>query len=107
MRLKETDSRGKAEHMKQPSNFSGGCGYGGHGHREGFGVEARAGKNTPEAEEHVSLVGSPERKDILKLFSWGMVLEVHESVPVPKMTQREPEFCAKHSARHYKECTPD
>lgn len=41
------------------------------------------------------------------LFHWGMVLEVHESVSIPKMTQRESEFCGRRSARHYKECTPD
>lgn len=35
-----------------------------------------------------------------------MVLEVHESVSIPKMTQTEPEFCGRRSARHYKECTP-
>ena len=34
MRLKETDTRGEAERLKQPSDFSGGCGYGGRGHRE-------------------------------------------------------------------------
>lgn len=55
VRLKERDTRGEAERLKQPSDFSGGCGYGGHGHREGFGLEAKTGKNTPEAEEHVSL----------------------------------------------------
>lgn len=51
MRLKETHSRGEAERLKQPSDFLEAVGM------EAVGTEreARAGKNTPEAKEHVSL----------------------------------------------------